>query len=70
VHVDSAWVGTRVAEMQRRIKAPIPFLSRFGQGLVPDETTLFQDGDLLYAGVANDDESRVEAILGQPPAQH
>ena len=70
VHVDRAWVGTRVAEMQRRIKAPIPFLSRFGQGLVPDETTLFQDGDLLYAGVANDDESRVEAILGQPPAQH
>ena len=70
VHAHSDWVGRPVREMERLAKAPIPFLSRFGQGMVPDEGTLFQDGDLVYAGVANDDVSRVESILGRPPVLH
>lgn len=70
VHAHRAWVGQPITTMQRAIKAPIPFLTRFGQGMVPGDGTLFQDGDLVYVAVANDDVSSVESTLAVPPVQH
>ena len=45
-------------------------MQRVGRGLVPDRDTIFQDGDLLYVAVANQDVSAVEQVLGQPPLKH
>jgi len=64
------WVGRRYAEIEDVIRVRIPFVSRFGQGMVPTETTILQDGDILYVALANDDVSRVEQALSTPPAQH
>jgi trk system potassium uptake protein TrkA len=38
-----------------------------GSGIVPKRTGIFQDGDLLYAAVADAKLASVEAILGSPP---
>lgn len=70
VHVDSAWVGTKVTAMEAATRARIPFLMRFGTGLVPDADTVFQDGDLIYAAVTNDQVSDVEDALGSAPVKH
>jgi trk system potassium uptake protein len=70
VHVDQAWVGTPVAAMETVSRSRIPFLMRFGVGLVPDERTVFQDGDLIYAAVTNDQVGDVENILGSAPVEH
>lgn len=70
VHVDSAWVGTKVTAMEAATRARIPFLMRFGTGLVPDGDTVFQDGDLIYAAVTNDQVSDVEDALGSAPVKH
>jgi trk system potassium uptake protein len=70
VHVDSGWVGTKVADMEDATRARLPFLLRFGTGMVPDDTTVFQDGDLLYAAVTNDQVSDVEDALGTAPVKH
>ena len=35
--------------------------------MIPKQNTLFQDGDLLYAAVADARLADVEAILGAPP---
>jgi trk system potassium uptake protein TrkA len=70
VHVDSAWVGTKVTAMEAATRARIPFLLRFGTGLVPDADTVFQDGDLIYAAVTNDQVSDVEDALGTAPVKH
>jgi trk system potassium uptake protein TrkA len=43
---------------------------RFGTGMVPDERTVFQDGDLIYAAVTNDQVGDVENILGAAPLEH
>ena len=67
VHVDSGWVGRRIAELESRTDTRVPFLSRIGQGLVPKDNTLFQDGDLLYVAVENQRLAEVESILGSPP---
>ncbi len=70
VQVNSTWVGRTIADMESRGRCQIPFLMRFGSGIVPAATTVFQDGDLVYAAVTNDQVSDVEDIFGRPPVEH
>jgi trk system potassium uptake protein TrkA len=70
VHVDPAWVGTKVTAMEKASACKIPFLMRFGTGIVPNDQTVFQDGDLIYAAVTNELVTDVEDTLGQAPAEH
>lgn len=55
--------------MEKASACKIPFLMRFGSGIVPTDQTVFQDGDLIYAAVTNDLVTNVEDILGQAPAK-
>ena len=68
VHVDRSWVGRTVEQIEEATGARIPFIFRLGAGMVPKRGTVFQDGDLLYAAVADARLAEVEAILGRPPA--
>ncbi|MFZ1912900.1 MAG: TrkA family potassium uptake protein, partial [Propionicimonas sp.] len=38
VHVNSTWVGKTIADMESRSRCQIPFLMRFGSGIVPVAT--------------------------------
>ena len=67
VHVDRSWVGRTVDQIERRRTPGFPFIFRMGSGTVPKRGTVFQDGDLLYAAVADARLAEVEAILGRPP---
>lgn len=64
------WVGRRMTEIEHAIGARVPFVSRFGQGMVPTEHTLLQDGDMLYVAAANEDVTRVETVLADAPQRH
>ncbi|MDR1766828.1 MAG: TrkA family potassium uptake protein [Propionibacteriaceae bacterium] len=70
VHVDSEWVGRKITGMEQAAGCRIPFLVRFGVGTVPDNHTVFQDGDLVYAAVTNDSMAAVDEILSNPPQEH
>ena len=70
VGTDASWVGMTVGAMQEALHVPVPFLVRFGEGLVPTASTVFQDGDLLYVAVENDRLDEVESLLGGTPPQH
>ncbi len=67
VHVDRSWVGRSVGQIERATDARIPFVFRLGTGMVPKNSTIFQDGDLLYAAVTDSRLAEVESILGNPP---
>jgi trk system potassium uptake protein TrkA len=67
VHVDRAWVGQSIEEIEDATGARIPFLFRLGAGVVPVRGTLFQEGDLVYAAVEDARLAAVEDILGSPP---
>jgi trk system potassium uptake protein len=67
VHVDRSWVGRSVDQIERATGARVPFVFRLGSGMIPKQNSLFQDGDLLYAAVADARLAEVEAILGEPP---
>ena len=42
---------------------------RLGSGVVPKRGTVFQDGDLIYAAVADERLADVEAILAARPKE-
>lgn len=65
-----AWVGQSILHMQDVLRTPVPFLTRFGKGLVPDSTTILQDGDLLYVALNKDRVDEIEEALANPPAPH
>jgi trk system potassium uptake protein TrkA len=67
VHVDRGWVGRSVAQIEAITEARVPFILRMGSGMVPKQSTLFQDGDLLYAAVPDATLAKVEAVLSAPP---
>ncbi len=64
-HVD--WFGRAITEIERAAKIRVAFLTRLGEGLIPDETTVLQDGDLVHISVRDEDLSQVESILGKSP---
>ncbi|NLT29885.1 MAG: TrkA family potassium uptake protein [Propionibacterium sp.] len=69
VRVHPHWVGRRISEMQAAAATPIPMLQRQGQGMITNERTVFQDGDLAYAAVETGRTPDVEVILGRPPVK-
>ena len=70
VPVDAAWVGQPITSMEEQARCRIPFLTRFGQGMVTDTSTVLQDGDLVYVAVEYDHASEVEDLFGHPPKAH
>jgi len=67
VHVDRQWVGRSMAQLEEATDARMAFLFRLGAGIVPKNNTVFQDGDLVYAAVADARLAEVESILGSAP---
>lgn len=70
VGAHDGWVGQRIGRIEQLLRARVPFLTRLGQGMVPTDDTLLQDGDILYVALANEDVPRVEQILSEPPLKH
>lgn len=64
-HVD--WFGLPVKELEKVAKLRVAFLTRLGEGLIPDDGTVLQDGDLIHVMLRDDELKNVEAILGKSP---
>ena len=69
VHADRSWVGRTVEQIEAATGAKVPFVFRLGTGMVPKRGTHFQDGNLLYAAVADARLAEVEAILAAKPKE-
>lgn len=70
IAVHPGWVGQRISQMSEAARTPLPFISRFGQGIVPNSATVFQDGDILYAASETERTSELEVLFAEPPARH
>ena len=67
VHVTSDWVGHPVSALEAAAGARVAFLSRYGDGIVPDEHTVIQEGDLVHVIMRVDDIPRVTEVLESTP---
>ena len=65
--VHRGWIGRRVDDVGTAGGVRVAYLTRLGDGLVPDASTLLQDGDHLHVVVAASDLQRAEAALETAP---
>ncbi len=61
------WYGRAILLIDELTPARVAFITRLGVGIIPDEHTVLQEGDLIHVMVAEEDTARVEAILAQSP---
>jgi trk system potassium uptake protein TrkA len=48
----------------------VAFITRLAEGLVPNEHTVLQEGDLLHMIIETARVADVEAILAKQPTEH
>jgi trk system potassium uptake protein TrkA len=70
VPVNDAWVGERISRIESDSGARVAYLTRLGEGLLPETDTVFQDGDLLHMLSYEDDLDRVTEVLKAAPSVH
>ena len=63
VHLGSVWLGQRATALEAASGARIAFITRYGQGILPDADTVLQDGDLVHALFTADARERVENVF-------
>jgi trk system potassium uptake protein TrkA len=67
VHPHLDWYGRPIAEIEAATGARVAFLTRLGEGLIPDAQTVLQDGDLVHMTIRDDKLAIVEATLSKGP---
>ena len=66
-HPASSWYGIPVSTIENITGARVAFITRLGSGLIPDEHTVFQEGDLLHMMVRDEDLANVEKSFSHAP---
>jgi len=64
---NDGWVGHKCADLERASGARIAYLTRYGVAVLPDDQTVFQDGDDVYAIVKAATEHATVKAFGRPP---
>ena len=67
VHLDRSWFGTRATVIEEITTARVAFITRLGEGVSPNESTVLQEGDLVHVVVLDKDLPSVEAALSRSP---
>lgn len=67
MHIDSSWFGNPVSRIENITSARVAFLTRLGEGIIPNEHTVLQDGDLVHVMVQESEIATVEAALAKSP---
>jgi trk system potassium uptake protein TrkA len=70
VPLHHSWIGRPLTEIEDVAGARVAFLTRLGEGVVPQKDTVYQDGDLVHLVTATSSLGTVEYKLDQPPPVH
>jgi trk system potassium uptake protein TrkA len=67
MHPHKDWFGMGITDLEEATGARVAFITRLGEGLIPDPHTVLQEGDLLHVTVRDESINKVEAILARSP---
>jgi trk system potassium uptake protein TrkA len=67
IHED--WFGHSVAELEAATGARVSFLLRYGEGLLPEQKTVIQDGDTVYVAALSGTIGEAAAVVRVPPIE-
>lgn len=69
MHIDGTWFGNPVSLIEEITPARVAFITRLGEGLIPTEHTVLQDGDLVHVIVRDSEIALVENALAHSPGE-
>ena len=67
VHPQEDWYGLPTLLIDKLTPARVAFITRLGEGMIPDEHTVLQQGDLVHVMVSDSDVAQTEEILASTP---
>ena len=70
VHLDASWFGYPAALVESSTGARIAMITRLGKGMLIDEHTVIQEGDLVHLMMNEKDLAAIEKTLAAPPVGH
>jgi len=68
VQIHRDWFGYPAISIEGMTKARVAFITRLGDGMIPDEHTVLQEGDVVHVLVSDKDLSDAVTSLSQPPS--
>ena len=65
--VHEGWIGRRIRTIGESTDTRIAFVTRYGEGLLPQPDTVLQEGDLLHVVMRSQDKEHVSEVLATAP---
>ena len=69
VHLHHDWFGQPVSLIETSTRARVAFITRLGEGMIPSENSVLQEGDLIHVMVSNAELANVEMSLAKSPEE-
>jgi trk system potassium uptake protein TrkA len=69
VHPHVEWFGLPITQIETETEARVAFLTRLAEGLIPNEHTVLQEGDLLHMIIKTERVALVEKTLAVQPQE-
>jgi trk system potassium uptake protein TrkA len=70
MHPHKDWFGMAITELEAATGTRVAFITRLGEGLIPDPHSVLQEGDLLHVTVRDAEINTVEEIFSRSPEGH
>ena len=67
MHIDKAWFGRPITLIESNTPSRVAFITRLGEGMIPNGHTVLQEGDLVHVMVAEKDVQITEMALSKSP---
>ncbi len=68
VRVNPTWIGHPITKLEAASGARIAFLTRLGEGILPNAETVLQEGDLVHVLLRDDTAGQAESVFNAGPA--
>jgi trk system potassium uptake protein TrkA len=67
LHLHEDWAGRPLKDIEEAGGVRIAYITRFGEGLLPEADTSYQQGDVLHAMMRTREIDEISRILSSPP---
>lgn len=67
INIHAGWVGRRICDLQDATGTRVAYISRIGEGMLPSDNTIIQEGDVAFMMMPEDDASRVASLVTTEP---
>lgn len=70
VQLHDGWFGKPIQLIESSTPARVAFITRLGEGMIPNAQTVLQEGDLVHVMVAEHDLAETNTVLSDSPEAH